>query len=150
MKRNRLVYINGLLLPITPEKFELKTEHNSQTFETLEVGELVVLGKRKAEKLSFSSFFPDNFYEFSNSYASAYSFVNSIIEMKNLNKPVRVMITGTNINKMFYISSFNYEEKDGTGDIYYSIDFIESREKNIPNANYENSIDSTTGLRGRP
>lgn len=150
MKSDRLIYINGLLLPITPEKFEIKTEHNIQTFETLEVGELVVLGKRKAEKLSFSSFFPNNYYAFSNSYASAYSFANSLLEMKNLNKPVRVMITGTNINKMFVISSFEYEEKDGTGDVYYSIDFIESRDKNIPSSNYENSIDVVTGLRGRP
>ena len=53
-------------------------------------------------------------------------------EWKNKGTVVRVIFTGTDINQEMYITDFTYVEKDGTGDVYYTMDLLEYRPITIP------------------
>lgn len=146
---SRFFCINEMILPVAPQSFSVTNEHNTQNFETLEVGELIVIGKRKAETISLSSFFPSRYYPFAFGSTNPFYYINAILGLKNENKPVRFMVTNSNINKMYVIRNFTFESEPN-GDIKYTLEFVESKDKNTPTHNNENSINSTTGLRERP
>ena len=69
--------------------------------------------------------------------------------MEESKKPIRVIITDSPINKMMGLKSFNIKEKDGTKDIYYSMEFIEYKDLNTPMANNDKEINNVTGLKER-
>ena len=59
------------------------------------------------------------------------------------NKPVRVVITGTEINTMVYIEDVTQGEQDGTGDRYITVSVreyvdLEAAEVSNPNSSTEN------------
>ena len=60
-----------------------------------------------------------------------------------------MIITDSPINKMMGLKSFNIKEKDGTKDIYYSMEFIEYKDLNTPMANNDKEINNVTGLKER-
>jgi len=82
-------------------------------------------------KVPISSFFPNQKYNFVqyNNFPTPYKCVKLIESWAN--NPVQLTITGTNINMQATIESFNYGEKDGTGDVYYTIEFKEYRKPKI-------------------
>ena len=43
-----------------------------------------------------------------------------------------MILTGTDINQEMYITNFAYGERDGTGDVYYTMDLLECRPITIP------------------
>ena len=45
---------------------------------------------------------------------------------------------------------FDYKEKDGTRDIYYTLELTEYKDLNTPDANNPKKVDEKTGLKGRP
>ena len=53
-----------------------------------------------------------------------------------------MILTGTDINQEMYITNFAYGERDGTGDVYYTMDLLECRPITIPVIN-ENSSGNT-------
>ena len=60
-------------------------------------------------------------------------------EWKNKGTVVRVILTGTDINQEMYVTNFSYGERDGTGDIYYSMDLLEYRPIIVPTITENNS-----------
>ena len=48
------------------------------------------------------------------------------------------------------IMEFSYWEQDGSRDIYYTLNFTEYKELNVPTANNDKPVDDTTGLKVRP
>lgn len=95
-------------------------------------GEVNFLGKSRLDTISISSFFPAQNYSFCqyNTFPQPYECVALIKKFKEKGQ-VRLLVTGTDINKIFYIEEFNYSEKDGTGDVYFSIAFKEYRKITI-------------------
>lgn len=142
-----------VVLPVTPAKYELTSGQKNKVPDIEGVGEALVFGMPKARVLTFSSFFPDLDHDYPfvvDSTKTPEDLVEYFTRVKESRKPVRVIITGSPINLMMGVMAFNYQEKDGTHDIYYNLQLTEYKDLNIPTANNTKPIDDNTGLKKRP
>lgn len=142
-----------LVLPVTPEKYQITTGQLNKTVNLLDFGEALLFGNAKLKRLKFSGFFPalNHGYPFIiGMRKSPQACVNQIVKWKESKKPVRVLITDSPVNHMMAIMDFNYEERDGTRDIYYTFKGEEYKDLNTPPANNDKTIDLLTNLRERP
>lgn len=127
-----------LQLPVPPSSYSLKLGNNNTIINVESVGELNILGESKLSEISFESFFPAQEYEFCaySDIPTPFEFVTQIKAWNKSKKPIRVILTGTDINDLFSIESFEYGEKDGTGDVYFTLGLkqykiIKLNEKNV-------------------
>ena len=140
----------AIRLPIIPSEFERDIPANYETNNVIGLGDVATFSGNGLAQISFSSFFPNHEYSF-NAYSNVpkpYDMVSHFKEWKNKGTVVRVILTGTDINQEMYITNFAYGEKDGTGDVYYSMDLLEHRPITIPIINENNS--SNTQNTNRP
>ena len=131
----------AIRLPVMPSEFERVIGANYETNNVIGLGDIATFGGNGLAQLSLSSFFPNKEYSF-NAYSDIpkpYEFVKYFKEWKNKGVVVRVVLTGTDINQEMYITNFSYGERDGTGDVYYTIDLLEYRPITIPTINENNS-----------
>ena len=131
----------AIRLPVIPSEFERVIEAGYDTNAIIGLGDVAVLTSNGLAQLSLSSFFPNNEYSF-NEYSNIpkpYDMVRYFKEWKNKGTVVRVIFTGTDINQEMYITNFAYGEKDGTGDVYYTMDLLEYRPIIVPTITENNS-----------
>lgn len=116
-------------LPVIPSEYTVTNERGDETVDITAIGEVDLAGNRKLKGISWSCFFP---YEYDDGYCE-YSDLRSprksveLIEQMMHAGPVKVIITGTPVKFWTRITSFEWGERDGSGDIYYSITFREHR-----------------------
>ena len=128
-------------LPVIPSEFERVIDAGYDTNAIIGLGDVAVLTSNGLAQLSLSSFFPNNEYSF-NEYSNVpkpYDMVRYFKEWKNKGTVVRVILTGTDINQEMYITNFAYGERDGTGDVYYTMDLLEYRPIIVPTITENNS-----------
>lgn len=120
-------------LPVPPESFELSTGNNNTTVNIHNIGEINLIGKGRLATITISSFFPAKVYPFCQygNFPKPYECVAMIERWKKEGKPIRLIITETNINIAVAIENFNYGEKDGSGDVYFTLELKEYRFINI-------------------
>ena len=121
-------------LPVVPSEFERVIDANYETNNIIGLGDIATFAGNGLAQLSLSSFFPNHEYSF-NAYSNVpkpYDIAHIFKEWKNKGTVVRVILTGTDINQEMYITNYSYGEKDGTGDVYYSMDLVEYRPIAIP------------------
>lgn len=113
-----------LQLPVPPSSYSLKLGNNNTVINVESVGELNILGESKLSEISFESFFPAHRYYFCaySDIPRPFECVAQIEAWRKSKKPIRVILTNTDINDLFLIENFEYGEKDGTGDIYFTLD----------------------------
>lgn len=124
----------AIRLPVMPSEFERIIAAEYETNAIIGLGDVAILDSNGLAQLSLSSFFPNNEYSF-NAYSNVskpYDLVKYFKEWKNKGTVVRVILTGTDINQEMYITNFSYGERDGTGDVYYSMDLLEYRPITVP------------------
>jgi hypothetical protein len=112
-----------LQLPVPPSSYSLKLGNNNIVINVESVGEVNILGDSKLSEISFESFFPAQEYNFC-SYSdipTPFECVAQIEAWRKSKKPIRVIPTDTDINDLYSIETFEYGEKDGTGDIYFTL-----------------------------
>ena len=129
-----------LILPVTPWKYDVKTGQGNKVVGVEQLGEALVFGLPKAVEISFSCFFPDQNHEYPfvvGDEKSPADCVALLMKWKEGQKPVRIIITDSPVNLLTGIMKFDYKEKDGTRDIYYTLELTEYK-------------DLKTGLKGRP
>lgn len=143
----------SLKLPVNPEEYSLIQEVGNHSFSTLELGEIMIPGKKKLAKLSFGSFFPNpvNNYSFltTRSFPTPVECKEMILGWVEGKKPVRVLISGS-LNKVFLIDTFNVSERDASGDLYFDISMTEYKALNVSAQKNPASVNTYTGLRERP
>ena len=141
-----------LKLPVNPSAFNDDQSHNNQRFQTYAVGEIKAIGQRNLREIAIESFFPHRYQSFCTykDFPSPYECKAMIEKWKDSRKPIRLLITETNINFAYTIDSFACVEKDGTGDLYYRLELSEYRFLNVPASHNPAPIKKTTGLRERP
>jgi hypothetical protein len=110
-------------LPVTPASYSVKTDNNNVSVIVESVGELTILGETKLSGITLSSFFPKNHYTFCTyrGFPSPREFVNKFETWRTSKKPVRLVMTGTPVNDLFFIESFEYGQNDGTKDINFTL-----------------------------
>ena len=124
----------AISLPVIPAEFERVIGADYETNNIIGLGDVATFNSNGLAQLSLSSFFPNKEYSF-NEYSNVpkpYDMVSHFKDWKNKGTIVRVILTGTDINQEMYITNFAYGEKDGTGDVYYSMDLLEYRPITIP------------------
>ncbi len=114
-------------LPVPPSSFEITRSNKNQTANIQDFGEINVLGKENLATITISSFFPNDEYHFCQytGFPSPYDCVRKIEEWRKSGKPVKLTITSTDIDLSVSIESFKYGEKEGTGDVYYTLELKE-------------------------
>lgn len=141
-----------LTLPVTPWKYNVTTDQNNKTFDILDFGETLIFGNAKIKKIKFGCFFPDLNHEYSfvvGDTKEPAECVDLITKWKEGKTPVRLIITESPVNIMVAIDAFDFNEKDGTRDIYYKLELSEYRQINIPPSNFTRQSDQLTGLKDR-
>ncbi|KNF07173.1 LysM domain-containing protein [Gottschalkia purinilytica] len=134
-----------LQLPIPPSEFEISEGLNNTTVNINEIGEINLIGNRNLSTISISSFWPNQLYSFCQ-YApiiKPYEFIKTIKMFKSSGKPCRLIITDTDINIPVTIENFTYGERDGTGDVYFTLEFKEYRFINTNTSNSTSTVQTT-------
>ena len=137
----------SVTFPVSPPSFEVSNAYNNSTINVNSLGDINMLGKRGLTTIKFSSFFPAQAYDgiVNTTPASPYSYIEKIKSFAQKGQPCKLAISNTNINLNVSIDSFDYSEKDGTNDVYFSISLREYRYI-LPNSN---KLNNTTGLASR-
>lgn len=128
-KRNILV-----ILPVPPIEKKINASYDNRKFEAT-TGNIKLLGNKNLSSFSISSFFPSipNKYKFdkSNQY-TAKEYVEIIETCASEKRAIRVIIDSSfDFNMLMSIEKFDYGFKDGTGDIYYTLQLEEYRVPNL-------------------
>ena len=135
-----------VVMPVTPESFKASIAYKNSTVEINAIGEINMLGNRGLEVISFDGFFPAQKYEWADTNdTKPYNLVRKVKRFATTKKPCKIVISNTAIAMHCTIESFNYDEHDGTGDVYYSISLKEYRYTR-PSSEVKND---TTGLHSR-
>lgn len=116
-----------LRLPVLPPSYEILSKNLNNRVNINEVGNINLIGKSDLKEVSINSFFPKQHYYFVeyNNFPSPFECVEMIEKWRLSGKPIRFIITDTNVNLAMAIEKFTFGEKDGTGDIFYSLEMSE-------------------------
>lgn len=117
-----------LKLPILPEEIKVNSNRKNETFETINFGEILLLGEAGLKEFEIDTFFPKDPKRYSfarEKKRKGWDCVKLIESWMDKKLPVRVTVTGSPINLLMAIESFEYGVQDGTGDIYYTLSFTE-------------------------
>lgn len=154
-KRQVIMSCEGerFVFPVTPSRFEVQTAQNNKTMDIIDFGEAMLFGNPGLIRLKFSTFFPrtNHAYPFVvGDQRDAGECVELMVKWKEGKKPVRLIITDSPINHMFSIKDFDYDNRDGSKDIYFTLFLVEYKDLNVPPANNNKQIKEDTGLKNRP
>lgn len=129
-----------LQLPVPPESFEIRQGSLNTTVNINNIGEINLIGKSALAIIDISSFFPVSEYSFVQyrDFPKPYECVDMIENWRKSGKPIRLIITDSNINLPCAIENFSYSEKDGTGDVYFTLNLKEYRFLNVTNQQNNN------------
>lgn len=122
-----------MFLPVVPKDFQYKTSVKIDVQEIVGVGEISIPGKKKLTKASVKKFFPNQLYPFAyyeNGFIAPYEYVELLKEWEEQGSVVLVEPDGMEKLQM-HISSFDYGIQDGSGDIYYTLSFLEAVKNQI-------------------
>lgn len=140
-----------LELPWPLQEHSLTSEHNTYTFNTINQGEVLAIGRKKLKTMTINSVFPAHKYPFlfSKDFPSPIECVDKINKWKLTNKPIRVIIVDTDINLAMAIESFQHgkADGDGSGDVEFTLSLKEYSYLNVERSKVP---DRTSGLLDRP
>ncbi len=151
-------------LPINPSSFTVSSSNLNQAINILDVGEVNLIGKSGLISCAFSSFFPSSSsVHFNRADHEPIEYINLIKKWKESGKPIRIIITGGgDINLPMAIEQFDYTQKEGDNDIYYTLSLLEYKFLSTPkldvdvsiigstNSSYNNGLDSRVDERIAP
>ena len=119
----------ALTMPVMPPSFEISSENDHQIVNIVNLGEILLKGNPKLRTLTFSCFFPAQEYVFADTTdINPYGLVNKITQWKDEKVSLRVVID-VQVDFTCVIQSFSYSENDGTGDVSYTISFLEDKKQ---------------------
>lgn len=119
-------YQETLQIPVNPPELKISSGSQNDSFNVFNLGEVTVLQKPKASTYIFESFFPkmpgpyldinpDDLWE-------PGLYVAQISIWQSQYRPIRFIVTDSNINILCSIEDFSYSERGGDVDtIYYSL-----------------------------
>lgn len=119
-------------LSVNPKQLRVTREQNNKNIELLNIGQVSVPGKKGLIKLEISTFLPDKYSHLFQSGSKAPDWIVSKMEKnKNGQKAIRIIISGTDINKMFLINNMTDSYSEGQRDTMVTWSFVEFTELNV-------------------
>jgi len=115
-----------LQLPVNPiSDVIIKREKQYETVNIINIGEVDFASGEKIKEITFSSFFPKDYDESYCNYPDIpdpQEAMNQLTAWTVSEKPVRLIITDTNINVLVLLAVHNTTIKGGEpGDVYYEL-----------------------------
>ena len=140
-----------LELPWPLQEHNISSPHNTYSFDTINMGEVLAIGKKKLREMTISSYFPAKPYPFlfSQTFPEPSVCIEMINKWRLSGKPIRVAIMDTDINLAMAIESFDYgkEDGDGSGDVAFTLTL---REYSYLNVERSKKPSKKAGLKERP
>lgn len=96
-------YLSNILLPVPPEKLELKIKNNNKTLDLINDGEINILKNAGLTEISFDILLPNTRYPFANyesGYREASYFLEEIEKLKVNKNPFQFIVTRTKPNNV--------------------------------------------------
>lgn len=113
-------------LPVVPSELSITSPFGNQKFNTANQGEFNLIGTRGIQSISWASFFPDKFYSFNRDRTyRGMQYIKKLENWRDRKIPIRLVITGMDVNIAVLVDNITYGPKDGTTDIYYEIQLSE-------------------------
>lgn len=119
-----------LRLPVSPSNYAIKKVLNNSSAMVEGLGEVSFIGKPKLSEIPpIETFFPRHEYSFCqySPFPTPEESIDLIEKWRFSGKPIRLIVTGK-INVQCTIESFQYGERDGTGDVYFSLELKEYKQ----------------------
>ncbi len=153
MKNTRMISISAMgsqfNMAVNPKEVKISSGSKLKTLELLNMGEITVAGNRTIDKISIANaFLPSSDSPFYNG-TSPETFLALMKKCKDAPAPVRIIISGTDINKQFWIETMEETYVEGDKDPHVSWNFSEYRKTTVlPVASLANR-QTYTGLNQR-
>ncbi len=129
MEKTFCFLINGrsLVLPVTPERATWEQGVNIESINISAVGDVYRAGKRRRYRGQIEGMLPANPYSWAQATAvvDPYYYINMFTQAMEQKTVVRYIVGGTEINAQVLIEGMTYEERDGSGDVYYALSLAE-------------------------
>ena len=96
-------YLSNILLPVPPEKLELKIKNNNKTLDLINDGEINILKNAGLTEISFDILLPNTRYPFANyedGYKEASYYLEEIEKLKVNKSPFQFIVTRTKPNNI--------------------------------------------------
>ena len=153
MANTRIISISAMgsqfSLAVNPKEVTVSSGSKLKTLELLNVGDITVAGNRTIDKISISNvFLPAPGSPFYNG-KSPEAVLALLKKCKDAPAPVRIIISGTDVNKQFWVEQMSEVYKEGDRDPYVNWNFSEYRQTTVlPVASLANR-QTYTGLNQR-
>ena len=133
--------------PLPPSSFDVSVTQGNSVVNINNFGELNMLGKTGLLTLTYSAFFPAQAYTFCMCTPDEpYNYIKKIDNWRQSGKPCRLSIAATPVNYTVSIDKFTWGEHDGSGDVYFTLDF---KEYKFVGGAVDSTISDLTGLKDR-
>lgn len=119
----------SVTFPVSPASFEINNPYKNGTVTINALGEIGMLGKRGLASVTITSFFPAQVYGFEQTTPNddPYGYITMLQQFAEAGKPCQLTVSGTSVSTYCTIENIKYGERDGTGDVYFSVDLREYR-----------------------
>ena len=134
--------------PVVPSSIGVNRSNNIDTQAVIKLGEVPIFNGTSLKTIEFTSFFPNQEYNFCDytGFMKPYEFSEKIQKWMYEGKPLRVIVTDSPTNMQCLIQQFDTVEQDGTRDLYFTLNLLEYRPIEVPNLNNSSSSSSSDNL----
>lgn len=114
-----------VLLPVNPQEITITRGGRNSTEEIVETGEINILKTPSLKEIEFESFIPTanaGGYVEQNATVYAPKFYRDFFEaVQSRKEPIRLIITGLDINLQMSVETFDYRWEGSDSDMYYTL-----------------------------
>lgn len=122
----------NMRLPVSPKSFEVMYGRRIETVNITNGGDLNIYAGKNLDTIKVESFFPNGKYPFSidnkTKKDKPYDLIAILKKWIQDKQILQYVIPTTKISKYVIIENVTYGEKDGTGDVYYTLTLREYRQ----------------------
>ena len=134
--------------PVVPPSIGVNRNNNIDTESVIKLGEVPIFNGTSLKTIEFTSFFPNQEYNFCDytGFMKPYEFSEKIQKWMYEGKPLRVIVTDSPTNMQCLIQQFDTVEQDGTRDLYFTLNLLEYRPIEVPSLSGSSSSSSSDNL----
>lgn len=150
MGKTRKIKLGDIVLPINPAELEIIQPQLNKRLTLLNMGTVNMKGNRDVATVTISSFFPGRsspFWRYADMTPKKYR--AKIENWKENKETKRLIITDMGINLAMLIDKCSFKVKEGSEDMYYTLELSEYRTLTVPTVAIPLQV-RDNGLKQRP
>ena len=140
-----------LILPVTPPSYTWDRGNRVETIQLDQIGEVNLPGATMMGSCTLEVILPARLYSFCNpgTIPNPYIYLEQLERWSDAGTPVRFLVSGTPTNALVLLETTPYGERDGTNDLYVTLNLRQYRKPQVPvlsaSGGGETSRSSSTG-----